>query len=536
MRFRSGRAQAGRALLAALSAVALTHSPARSAAAAERARAVAQDTRAWRVRHEREILSEFAALLALPNVAKDSVHIERNAAAIVAMLERRGVAVRRLRLPDAPPLVVGDVAPPRDGRTIGFYAHYDGQPADTASWNGLPWTPVLRDPQGLERAIEDPAPIDPESRLWARSSGDDKAPIVAMLAALDALRASGRKPAFGLRFVFEGEEEAGSPHLGAYLERYPQVLRPDAWILCDGPVHQSGRPELAFGARGIASLEMTVYGPVRGLHDGHYGNWVPHPAARLANLIASMRDDEGNIRIRGFDADVRPPSPADLAALKEVPDVETALRGEFQIGGTEGGGERLDALLMRPALNVRGIQSGRVGARATNSIPTDAKASIDFRLVPDQTPVSVRALVERHVEERGYTIVRTAPDSAARMAHPRLVLLEWGPGYPPARTPLDLPLSREIAALLAAIGRDPVRLPTLGGSIPMYLFQQPRDTPVIVLPIANHDDNQHAPNENLRIQNLWDGIEVFATLFAEMSRQAAGSASRGPARRSAADR
>jgi acetylornithine deacetylase/succinyl-diaminopimelate desuccinylase-like protein len=515
LRLRAGRALL--ALLAALPTVGLVHTPARSAAA-ERARAVARDARAWRERHEREILSEFARLLALPNVASDSANIERNAEMIRAMLTRRGVAARLLRLPGAPPIVVGDIAAPRGGRTIGFYAHYDGQPADTASWNGLPWTPVLRDREGRERAIEDPAPLDPGSRLWARSAGDDKAPIVAMLAALDALRASKRKPAFGVRFVFEGEEEAGSPHLGAYLDQYAQALRPDAWILCDGPVHQSGRPELAFGARGIASLEITLYGPVRGLHDGHYGNWVPNPAARLANLIASMRDEEGNILIPGFETEVRPPAAADLAALKAVPDVEGALRREFQIGGTEREGERLNALLMRPALNVRGIQSGRVGARTTNSIPTEARASIDFRLVPDQTPESVRALVERHVGERGYTIVRSVPDSAARLANPRLALLEWGPGYPPARTPLDLPLSREIEALLAATGRDPVRLPTLGGSIPMYLFQQPKNTPVIVLPIANHDDNQHAPNENLRLQNLWDGIEVFATLFAEMGR------------------
>ena len=508
---------AGLALLAAATPRARA-APSPYAAAAKRAPAVAADARAWRTGHEREILAEFVALLALPNLASDTANIERNAAAIRAMLERRGVAVRLLRLPGAPPLVVGDVAAQRPGRTIAFYAHYDGQPADTASWNGLPWTPVLRDPRGGELPIEGGVALDPESRIWARSAGDDKAPIIAMLVALDALRATRRQPEFALRFVFEGEEEAGSPHLAAYLERYPDVLRPEAWILCDGPVHQSGRPELAFGARGITTVEITVYGPIKGLHDGHYGNWVPNPAARLASLLSSMRDDDGTILIRGFDAEVRAPSAVDLAALKEIPDVEPALRGEFQIGGTEGGGVRLDALLMRPALNVRGIQSGRVGARATNSIPTEARASLDFRLVPDQTPESVRALVERHIGGLGYTIVRSAPDSATRMAQPDLVLLEWGPGYPPARTALDLPLSREITTLLAATGREPVRLPTLGGSIPIYLFQQPGDRPVITLPIANHDDNQHAPNENLRLQNLWDGIEMFATLFAGLGR------------------
>jgi acetylornithine deacetylase/succinyl-diaminopimelate desuccinylase-like protein len=498
--------------------------PARAAAqappAARRAAAAAAEARAWRARHEGEILAEFTALLALPNVASDTANIERNAATIRAMLERRGVTVRVLRVPGAPPLVIGDLAAKRGARTLAFYAHYDGQPADTASWNGLPWTPVLRDPAGREIALAagpggDP---DPESRIWARSAGDDKAPIIAMLAALDAMREKKRQPEFALRFVFEGEEEAGSPHLADYLERDPE-LRPDAWILCDGPVHPSGRAELAFGARGITSVEITLYGPIKGLHDGHYGNWVPNPAARLARLIASMRDDEGGIRIAGFGEDVRAPSAADLAALKEIPDVEAALRREFEIGGTEGAGAPLNQLLMRPALNVRGLQAGRVGARATNSIPTEASASLDFRLVPDQTPESVRSQVERHVAAQGYTIVRAAPDSTARMANARLARLEWGPGYPPARTALDIPLSREIAGLMAAAGREPVRLPILGGSIPMYLFQQPHSTPVIVLPIANHDDNQHAPNENLRLQNLWDGIETFAALFAGLGAQ-----------------
>src|SRR5262249_45788321 len=194
-------------------------SPAPSAAreaAAKGAPVVAAEARAWRAGHEREILAEFEALLALPNVASDSAGIERNAAAIRGMLERRGCAVRLLRLPGAPPLVVGDVGARKGARTIGFYAHYDGQPADTASWKGLPWTPVLRDPRA--RATLGDGPLDPESRLYARSAGDDKAPIVAMLAALDALRAKRRTPAFGLRLVFEGEEEAGSPHLGSYLE------------------------------------------------------------------------------------------------------------------------------------------------------------------------------------------------------------------------------------------------------------------------------------------------------------------------------
>jgi acetylornithine deacetylase/succinyl-diaminopimelate desuccinylase-like protein len=481
--------------------------------------AVAREARAWRAGHEREVIGELAGLLAIPNLARDRANIERNAATVQAMLERRGVRARLLTLAGAPPIVVGDfpAASARTTRTIAFYAHYDGQPVDPAQWKSPPWTPVVRDAGGRDVDWRGAASIDPEWRLYARSAGDDKAPIAAMMAALDALRAAGRKPAVNLRFVFEGEEEAGSPHLAAYLARYPDALRPDAWVLCDGPVHQSRRALLSFGARGVVDLELTVYGPLKGLHDGHYGNWVPNPAVRLTHLLDSMRDEDGRILIPGFYADVKPPTAAEEAAIAAVPAVEADLRREFGIAATEGGGKRLDELLMLPAMNVRGLQSGRVGEQASNTIATEARASIDFRLVPAQTPESVEALVERHLEAQGYTLLRAEPDAGARRSHPKLVKVQWGPGYPPARTSLDLPFSREVAAIMTAAGHPPVRLPTLGGSIPMYLFQQPGDTPVIGLPIANHDDNQHAADENLRLQNLWDAIELYAALFADLA-------------------
>jgi len=456
---------------------------------------------------QRDILREFAALLSIPNVASDTANIERNASAIRAMLERRGVKVRILTVEGAPPIVVGDVTAPGAKRTIAFYAHYDGQPVDATQWRSPPWTPVMRDATGRDVDWLNAPALDPEWRLYARSAGDDKAPIVAMAAALEHVH-----PKFNLRFVFEGEEEAGSPHLAAYLAKYPDVLRPDAWVLCDGPVHQSRRALLFFGARGVVDAELTVYGPLKGLHDGHYGNWVPNPIVELTHLIDSMRDEKGRILIDHFHDDVRAMTPAERSAIADVPDVETALRREFEIGRTESD-RPLNELLMQPALNVRGIQSGHVGAQASNTIQPEARASIDFRLVPNETPESIVPLVERHIAAQGYTIVRTTPDAATRLAHPKIVKIEWGAGYPPARTALDLPLAREIASLMTASGHAPVRLPSLGGSIPMYLFQQPNNTPVIGLPIANHDDNQHAANENLRLRNLWDGIEIYEALF-----------------------
>ena len=428
---------------------------------------VAKQADAWRASHERQILEEFSGLLAIPNLASDKPDIQRNASAVRAMLEQRGLTAQLLSLGEAPPIVVGDLSAPGAKRTIAFYAHYDGQPVDPAKWKSDPWRPVMRDAAGKEVDWQKAKSIDPEWRLYARSAGDDKAPIIGMLAALDALQNRGVKPAVNLRFVFEGEEEAGSPHLAQYLEKFPQVLRPDAWVLCDGPVHQSRRAELFFGARGTTDLELTVYGPVKGLHDGHYGNWVPNPIVRLTHLIDSMRDENGRILIKNFYDDIKPPTAAEREAIARIPDVEADLRREFQIGATEGEGKHLNELLLLPALNVRGIEAGHVGEQASNTIQTEARASIDFRLVPNETPESIKPLVERHLEAQGYKIVRETPDAATRLKNPKIVRVAWGTGYPPARTSLDLPLSREIAGIMTAAGHAPVRLPSVGGSIPM---------------------------------------------------------------------
>ena len=177
-----------------------------------------------------------------------------------------------------------------------------------------------------------------------------------------------------------------------------------------------------------------------------------------------MRDESGKILIAGFDKEFRAPTEAERAALRNVPDVDDALRKEFAIAQTLDGS--VSDSVLQPALNIRGIESGRVGAQAANSIPTEARASIDFRLVPNQTPESVKALVERHIEKQGYTIVRDLPDAATRMKFPKIARVNWGAGYPPARTSLELPLSKEIADIMTAAGHESVKLPTLGGSIP----------------------------------------------------------------------
>ncbi len=493
--------------------------PAARATAATPPGRVLASVREHRIRHESAILREFADLLRIPNIASDSVNIRRNADVLVTLLARRGMSARRLELPGSPPAVYGELRATGARRTVVLYAHYDGQPVVVKDWAGDPWTPVLRDrplDQGGHEVAwpGDGQTADPEWRLYARSAGDDKAPIVALLAALDALAAQGAKRSVNLKVFLEGEEEAGSPHLRAMLAAHRDLLAADGWIFCDGPMHPSRRPQLVFGVRGVMGLELTVYGPVRALHSGHYGNWAPNPIARMTEMLAGLRDGDGRVLVPGFADDVRSVTAAEHAAMSAIPDPGPALLGELQIGGTEAGGAPLGDRLMLPAINLRGVRAGGVGETATNSIPTEARASIDFRLVPDQTPAGVRRRIEDHLRAKGWHIVFAPPDSATRRAHERIVRLDWGEGYPAYRVSLDAPFPRAVGgAMESALGQRILQTPTLGGSLPIHVLHEVLGVPIVVLPIANHDNNQHAANENLRLQNLWDGIDVMAGLL-----------------------
>jgi len=473
--------------------------------------------------HDVAIVRELTDFLAFPNLASDSANIRRNAEHLIGMLSSRGIAARLLESPSGgPPVVYGEMATRGATKTVVFYAHYDGQPVDTTQWVTPPWKTVLRD-KPLEangRIISlpsSPGSIDGEWRLYARSASDDKAPIVAMLSAIDALRASGTAPSVNLKFFFEGEEEAGSGHLPELLERNRALLRADAWLFGDGPVHQSRRQQILFGVRGVTGVNLTVYGPSRGLHSGHYGNWAPNPVALVANLVASMRDDDGRILIKNFYDDVLPVTTAERRAMASVPAVDSALRAELALGATEAKNSLLVDRIMLPALNLRGIRGGNVNELSSNTIPTEATASIDFRLVPRQTPARIRQLVESHAQARGYFVVHETPTPAERMAHARIVKMTWEAGYAATRVAMDAPLSRAtIRATEDALGTSIVTLPTLGGSLPLATFENALHAPVIVLPIVNHDNNQHAQNENLRLRNLFDGIQVYASVIARL--------------------
>ncbi|MGD2136541.1 MAG: M20/M25/M40 family metallo-hydrolase [Gemmatimonadales bacterium] len=476
--------------------------------------------RQFRESHGPAILEQFAELLSHPNVARDSVGITRNAEWIRDRLAALGVAVELLRVPGAPPVILGELRVSPAAPTLALYAHYDGQPTDSTRWTHAPWTPVLYTSAMEVGGAPRPFPsageaIDPDWRIYARSAGDDKAPIGALLAVLAAFREAGITPTSNLVFFFEGEEEAGSAHLREYLalagERLAGV---DAWLFLDGPVHQSGRPLLAFGVRGVTGMELTVYGPTRPLHSGHYGNWAPVPGQLLAALLASMKDDDGRVLIEGFYDTVEPLGHAERLALARMPDYDAELRRELGLARTEGAPASLAERLLLPSLTVRGLASGNVGALARNVIPATATATLGIRLVKGNDPEHMQDLVEAHIRAQGWHIVREDPDLETRLRHAWIVKVQRRGGYPAARTPMSLPIvQRLVAAVERAAGDELVLLPGMGGSLPLYLFTDVLGVPAVIVPIANHDDNQHAPDENLRIGNLWYGIDLFGAVL-----------------------
>ena len=470
--------------------------------------------------NEEAIVAELRALLALPNVASDAADIRRNADALVAMLERRGVAARVLETPGAPVSVFGELATAGATRTLVFYAHFDGQPVgDPASWVTPPFTPTLRAGRLEDGAAIIPwadarYPLSDDARIYARAASDDKAPIVAMLAAVDALRAADIPLSVNLKFFLEGEEEAGSPNLARTLAAHRDVLASDLWIFGDGPVDPSGAPRVVLGVRGVIGLDLTVYGPATSVHSGHYGNVAPNPGARLAHLIASMRADDARITIDGFDRAADPVSRQAREMSRAAYDDAEMLRGP-QLPATESGRAYGESLL-RPALNLTQLRYGGAG-EARNAIDPEATAHFDVRLTPGLSIEEVHDLVAAHVRAQGYHLVDAAPTPEERLAHPRLARLSWGgDGYPAAQAPLDHAGVQRVIAVMRGASNGEVRVPPLlGGSLPISAIGEVLDTPFVIVPIVNADNNQHAPNENLRMREFRRGVEFYAALLAE---------------------
>jgi acetylornithine deacetylase/succinyl-diaminopimelate desuccinylase-like protein len=472
----------------------------------------------------RGVFPEYLELLRLPNVAASPADIQRNAVFLRTAFERRGFRVRFVDTAGGRPVVLAEEAEPAPGLpTVMFYVHYDGQPVSPGEWvQANPFIPVVRRPtgSGWEDVAADELqtePLNPELRVFARSAADDKAPIMMMLAALDLLAKQNREPAFNVKVLLDGEEEVGSPGLGAAIASDPKAFAADALVILDGPLHDSGRPTLVFGNRGITLATLTVFGPRAPLHSGHFGNYAPNPAIRLAKLLASMKDDDGRVLVQGFYDNVRLTA-TDREVLAAVGDDETALLRRAGIARAERVGENYQEALQLPSLNVRGMASGAVGAAAANVVPSEAVAEIDIRTTPETDGRRLFELVRRHIERQGYYLVDGLPTEEQRARHDKLASFTLRSVQAAVRTEIDAPIGQwAVTALRAPTGpapdEEPVRVRMMGGTVPTDVLVDALKLPFVLVPTVNPDNNQHARDENMRIGHFVTGAETIYSLL-----------------------
>ena len=473
--------------------------------------------REWRGKNEGAILTELIQLLSLPNVAANRADIARNADLLTSMFERRGFLVSRWETKGSPIVFARRDAANARGSVI-FYFHYDGQASDPKEWTrGAPYSPgayVGDQPVSIAPQSEG---VNPDTRIYARSASDDKGPIVALLAAMDGLIATKANIPWSIRVVLDGEEEAGSRNFNSTMLERAAEVKSDLAVIVDSPRHPSGLPTVYYGSRGGSGAVIKVHGAIGDLHSGNYGNFVTDPAMALAKLIATMKDENNNVTIKGFYDDVTPLTATERRAIDEIPNIDQKLLEEFGLARQEHPESRIELQHNRPTLSILGLEAGQVYTGTRSAIPGSASARIEMRLVKGLTPAKQVDLLIAHIREQGFHIVDTEPDMATRRKYPLIAQVTrsgggGGGGLGIAKTSMDNPVTSKAADAIRALNQRLVQLPTIGGGLPFGVFSDSLALPSIGLAVANFDNNQHAANENIRVGHFWEAIEIFAAL------------------------
>ncbi|MFQ5628793.1 MAG: M20/M25/M40 family metallo-hydrolase [bacterium] len=464
--------------------------------------------------------TELREILSIPNDAHFPEHVAQNVAWMEKSFQKRGFKTTVLPS-NGPPLLLAESEVANPKRTVLIYLQIDGQPVDSTKWfQENPYKPVLKkrskngEWQGITWENLD-GNIDPEWRIFARSASDAKGPVQMFLTALDISRAEKLSRTYNIKVIMDFEEENGSPNLPEAVEKHRDELRADMLLIFDGPRHISNRPSLTFGARGIATITLTVFGPRVPQHSGHYGNYAPNPACRLARLLASMEDDSGRVAIPGFYDGIEIDQKT-REILAKVPDDENEIMQKIGIAETDRVAKTYQESLQYPSLNIRGIASGWIGDKVRTIIPATAIAEIDVRLVPENDPERLIGLIKKHIEQQGYFLTQRRPTEEERMKYPRIASFVYSISYKAFRTPYDSEVGIWLTkAMQHAFNEEPIRKRISGGSIPISPFITTLGVPAVTVPTVNSDNNQHSPNENIRIGNYIDGIKTFLAILTQ---------------------
>ena len=469
---------------------------------------------------DQKLFQEFYEFLSLPNDANIPDQLTANIEWCERSFKKRGFKIQSLKT-DRLPLILAEKRFNRDYPTVLFYVQVDGQPVDPTKWfQKDPFLPVLKSMNSKGEWQEIPwdnlkKDYNEDWRVFARSASDAKAPINSFLIALDIMDEQNLEPNYNIKVIMDMEEEMGSPNLPNAVKKYRKKLKADRLVILDGPRHPSNEPTLTFGARGIATIQLKVHGPKYPQHSGHYGNYVPNPAIRLSQIIASMKNQDGIVTIDGFYDGIEISDKA-RKVMAQVPDDENEIRRSIGISEIDKVADNYQESIQYPSLNVRGLKSGWVEKEVRTIIPSFALAEIDVRLVKETDPNRLIGLIKEHIQNQGYHITKKDPIDEERIKYGRLITFKSKISYTAFRTPIDSPIGDWLSsAIRNGFEMEPIIKRTSGGSVPISPFVNTLDVPAVTVPTVNPDNNQHSPNENIRVGNLIESVRTHLAILAQ---------------------
>ena len=438
--------------------------------------------------------------------------------------KKYGFEVERLETPELPLLLASKVIS-EDLNTLLIYLQFDGQPVDNSKWDQEnPYKAVLKEKIDNEYRIIDWSRLDnitfddikkKDLRIFARSASDAKGPVMMIINALEIMKRNNIELEYNLKVIMDFEEEISSPNLADAVKKYSSKLKSDALLIFDGPKHPSNLPTLTFGARGISDITLITYGPIVPQHSGHFGNYAPNPVFRMSEILSSMKDPNGRVTIPGFYDGIELDEKT-LKILAEVPDDEEKMMNDMQFKKPDNVGKNYQESIQYPSINVRGIESGWVREEVRTIVPSECIAEIDVRLVLESDPIRLHNLIKSHIQELGYYVIDRRPTKDERLKHNKIVTFVSSFDYDAFRTDIESEIGKWLVkSLKKTFGIEPVKKRTSGGSVPISPFVNTLGIPAVTVPTVNQDNNQHSPNENIKIENYITGIETYLGILTD---------------------
>jgi len=467
----------------------------------------------------KNILLKHKEFVSIPNLPEDKDLMLKNIDWVANKYKKLDFKTELLPSPTLPILIAEKTYDP-SLKTVLFYFHIDGQPVNPEVWNqNNPFQPVLKaiDENGNWKIInwsKLDGEINDDWRIFARAAADDKAPIIMFLEALEILEIKKSQPKFNIKVIFDPEEEYSSTALLSTLEEYKKRYASDYFIVMDGPIHSSNKPTLTFGCRGIVTCSMTTYGAKLPQHSGHFGNYVPNPVFDLSRLLSSMKNDQGKVLIDGYYDGIEIDAETETL-LSSVPFDAKAFDKKLGIQKSEDIGSNYQEALQYPTLNVRQIGTSWKGEGLKTVIPEYAKADLDIRLVPEIEGTKQLEKVKTHIKKQGFYVIDREPSDEEKLSHAKIVKFEYSPSVINAfRTDPNSDFGVKVRSQLKnRFGYDPVSIRIMGGTVPIVPVINTLNVPTLIVPMVNMDNNQHSPNENIRVGNIRQGIKICLAIL-----------------------